>query len=330
MSTDFVPELITRPGARPSMSDERRHILRYNTRRGVSNAETSEQQAARYFAASTRNHEMTILHDDGVYRHIRCAAPGTGIWSWNLVTWPGHLAIGGDLESFTFSREHDMFDFFRLHGEGINPRYWAEKITNHDARKATRKFDERKATRAVVEEFLAQRHHIDGPAADAWLDLRLHVIDEIHSFDESLFHDAVNGWGCDGFEFTDTYEWDVQDWNCHYLYACHAIAWGVAKYREAKAEQRQAQERLARNPQAVAAIDNYFRNPEDVVADAARHTAGRDAHGNIRLDSGRSLLVAHAAATRDEVQGWHDRATDDRRRRQYAAALALFDREAAA
>lgn len=235
MSTDFVPQFIPRPGttvhpAKPPMTEERRSVLRYATRRSKSNAESAEAHAARQFVAEVRDHEMTILHDDGVYRHVRFAKPGTGLWSWSLTTWPGHLHIGGDLESFTFAREHDMFEFFNW-GRGINPHYWAEKITNRAASQATRMFSTEKATSATVQEFLALRHYVDGPAAEAWDDLRYRVLDEIQNFDESLFQDAVYRWSYDGFEFTDTYEWDTQDWDHHYLIACHAIAWGIARYR---------------------------------------------------------------------------------------------------
>ncbi|CCW14645.1 hypothetical protein [Rhodococcus aetherivorans] len=239
MSIDFIPEPIARPGtrratpAKRTMTAERRAMLRRITRRHLSHAEPAEQYAARQFAAETSDHEMTVLHDDGVYRHVRFAKPGTGIWSWTLTTWPGHLCIDGDLESFTFSREHDMFEFFACDGARINPHYWAEKITNHAARRGTHAFSESKAVSAVVQDFLAQRHYVDGPTADAWLDLRNQVIDEIHTYDSSLFHEAVNRWNYDGYHFTDTYEWDVSDWDHHYLIACHAIAWGIAKYRKA-------------------------------------------------------------------------------------------------
>lgn len=62
----------------------------------------------------------------------------------------------------------------------------------------------------------------------------------------------------------------------------------------------------------------------------ADQTAGRDAKGDIRLNEGRGALVANATNTRADVQGWFDRSQPGRFRDQYAAALALFDREAAA
>jgi hypothetical protein len=115
-------------------------------------------------------HEMTVLQDDGgVYRHLRFRHPGTVIYSFNLITWPGHLAIAGDCGAFMFARTHDMFEFFEASTNGaINPHYWSEKLTaprQHGVRKVRR-------DRAV---------------------------------------------------------YDYQ-----FLWCCHAIVWGIAKYREAQ------------------------------------------------------------------------------------------------
>lgn len=192
-----------------------------------------EEHAARMFAVSTTDHEMTVLHDDGVYRHIRFAKPGTGIWSWDLVTWPGHLCIDGDLESFTFAREHDMFGFFALHGGRVNPHYWAEKITNRSVR--TRVYEPEIAKATAVREFLEQRHWRDEPTTPAWADFRDEVLDEYVLGDEGLFREASHRWSFGPWRFEDSYEWDLREWDHHYLIACHAIAWGISQYRFAKA-----------------------------------------------------------------------------------------------
>ena len=78
------------------------------------------------FVSDTDEHQMTILHDDGVYRHLRFKAPGTRFYWFDLVTWPGHLSITGDMGAFTFARVQDMFTFF--YGHDINPGYWGEKV----------------------------------------------------------------------------------------------------------------------------------------------------------------------------------------------------------
>lgn len=79
------------------------------------------------FNTHTAEHVMTVLRDDGLYRHLRFGKPGTGMYQFDLVTWPGYLAITGDIGTYTFSRLPDMFDFFTGY---INHGYWAEKLKN--------------------------------------------------------------------------------------------------------------------------------------------------------------------------------------------------------
>lgn len=94
------------------------------------------------FTEQTTEHELHIIHDDGLYKHLRVQAPGTRMWSWDITTWPGHLATSGDIaDGFMFTRELDMIGFFTLghggrgrdsyHSDGapsIDVRYWAEKL----------------------------------------------------------------------------------------------------------------------------------------------------------------------------------------------------------
>src|ERR1700722_8964450 len=77
---------------------------------------------------------MTVLHDDGLYRHLRFirmveqedgSRKPTSFYWFDVITWPGCLTINGDMETFTFSRVTDMLEFFR--GHEPNYGYWAEK-----------------------------------------------------------------------------------------------------------------------------------------------------------------------------------------------------------
>jgi len=89
-------------------------------------------EIAARFARDTARHEMTVLHDDGLYRHLRFSSNsrGYGEYWFDLITWPGCLTIRGDYgDAYTFTRLRDMFEFFR--GKGINPHYWSEKLDNH-------------------------------------------------------------------------------------------------------------------------------------------------------------------------------------------------------
>lgn len=101
--------------------------------------ENAAARAWKTFHEESAEHVLTVLHDDGLYRHLRMAAPGPRMWSWDIVTWPGHLATSGDIaDGYTFSREPDMIGFFGQ-PKGLRPyfsdgapsidfRYWAEKL----------------------------------------------------------------------------------------------------------------------------------------------------------------------------------------------------------
>lgn len=91
------------------------------------------------FTENASEHELNILRDDGVYRHVRMNKPGTRMWGWDITTWPGHLATSGDIaDGFMFTRTHDMFGFFNVpehkiayYSDGapsIDLRYWAQKL----------------------------------------------------------------------------------------------------------------------------------------------------------------------------------------------------------
>lgn len=142
------------------------------------------------FLRETQGHRLTVLHEDGVYRHLRVQAPGTRMWSWDITTWPGHLATSGDIaDGHMFAREYDMLDFFASAGRGddgyysdgapsIDVRYWAEKLCggrSHDVKS----FSER--------EFLSQvRDHLDeheelGTEARADRDAKITLIKRIHN-----------------------------------------------------------------------------------------------------------------------------------------------------
>lgn len=103
------------------------------------------RRSAEMFARDVAGHQMAILHEDGLYRHVRFARPNTGMYHFDLITWPGYLTICGDLESYTFRRLDDMFEFFRTKSgwnhDTINPHYWSEKLAN-GGRDSVRKYDE--------------------------------------------------------------------------------------------------------------------------------------------------------------------------------------------
>jgi hypothetical protein len=191
--------------------------------------------ARRQFESEIGEHELTIFHDDGVYRHIRLAKPGTGIWHWDIITWPGHLATAGDIaDGYQFARIHDMFDFFHRIEEPwrINPTYWHEKMPA-DLRAGATKFSPEKFE-AHVRERVAEMDDLTEAERTELLDALGDEVFGIEDYAASV-QALEGGWAVgDGkrVEFTDT--WDdgpFEDWDHHFLLALFAIVWGIEKYR---------------------------------------------------------------------------------------------------
>lgn len=188
----------------------------------------AEDHALTRFEADTVDHELTVLQDDGVYRHLRFAAPGSSIHSYNLVTWPGYLAIVGDAGDYVFRRLTDMFQFFEQFTATINPGYWAEKLV---APRSAERFSE-EAFRARVQEWLADT--CEGLSAAEGVSLRaevwLQVLDGV--YDEHEAHSRLQQFAYRGHRIDDAWEWNLNEFDPRFLWCCWAIAHGVADYRD--------------------------------------------------------------------------------------------------
>lgn len=195
------------------------------------------------FLRETADHVMTIAHDDGLYRHLKFRHTGkcySGYYWFDLITVPGALIFQGDGDSYVFSRMPDMFEFFRSPVGQINPHYWGEKLTSR-RRDEAKSYDEdlfrQQVSEAVAEAmesgdlpgladavrrdvFEDGEIHYEQGARQALEDFKFYL-DESDRYDYNKRPDFV---------FVDTYEWDLKTWDWWFLWACHAIVWGIAKY----------------------------------------------------------------------------------------------------
>lgn len=209
---------------------------------------------------STREHQMTVLRDDGLYRHIRFAKPGTSIWRFDLVTWPGHLVITGDLEDFHFARIPDMFEFFRSPVGYINEHYWSEKLCGPQR---SMSYSPELFRKYVFEYFWENRDYYEPPSqrrvdntrslfgdrpastidseasyrskTELWRAIREELLRYADDYDETAAHMALQDFRHGTFDFTDTYEWELKDYDFHFRLSLHAIVWGINRYDAAKA-----------------------------------------------------------------------------------------------
>lgn len=188
---------------------------------------SDRRDIAERFQRETANHQMTILHDDGLYRHVRFRNPQTSCYWFDLITWPGCLAIRGDVDGYMFTRDTDMFQFFRSDNGRINPHYWSEKTEG--GRRACKSYSSEYAKAQVLEEV---RDWGQERPPGLFLAIQRDIFDHIYFEDEA--REAIQRFDYQGLSFSDVWEWDLHDYDWSFLWACHAIVWGIAQYDAAK------------------------------------------------------------------------------------------------
>jgi hypothetical protein len=206
-----------------------------------------EQQVAKAFAADVANHRLIVRHDQGLYRHLVFEQPEH---SWNdrfeLITVPGSLTITGDRGAHTFRRMPDMFQFFRSNGNdhGINPTYWAEKLP--DGGRSVKVYSEhamnwhlKDMLRDLAEEYRRElvewrAEGGDKPELPKVLRQARELVGDYR--DEISFRQGADDLRRELESIDaayDTWEWDLDDWDYHFLHNLHAIAWGIRQYDRA-------------------------------------------------------------------------------------------------
>ncbi len=202
------------------------------------------------FKYDVYEHQMTIELDQGVHRSILFKNPRTFAYHFWLVTWPGHLAISGDMGDYTFSRLRDMFEFFRHAGpaydrtDRINEGYWAEKLGAVDKHGGVEQLSEKKFKQAVLECFerwtfedAEQKARSLAYLNDDWDGLLgcppQNLSDAMH---------AVGNYQCPvtGQRFGHYWDHNVSEYSFHLVWCMHAIQWGIKRYDLVKEGRTQA------------------------------------------------------------------------------------------
>jgi hypothetical protein len=180
------------------------------------------------FAEDTANHQMTVLLDQGVYRHLRFKAPGTSFEWFEVLTSPGLLTINGDMGTFTFSRLEDMFEFFKRADGGINAHYWTQKCTAYSD--PVREYSPRIFRQVISEAATEQLEDEEGQSREEALGtLEDEVLRHADAGEEEA-RAALDGFEHGVLEFSDSWEYDFRDYNFRYLWCLHAIVHGINQY----------------------------------------------------------------------------------------------------
>jgi hypothetical protein len=213
----------------------------------------NNQPTEESFLKDVAEHKMEILLDQGVYRHVRFARPGTNCYSFNLITGPGFLLYRGDMGCFEFERCRDMFGFFRP-SEGdlayhkskgrnipINLQYWSEKLEAAEKNEGFKHFSDDVFRRNVIEGFKSYAYDMNRQDRKALKDkireeLFCDFDDERDAFCAAIDFEFTDSKGKRRHPFQDFWEHDCKEYNYHFVWCCYAIVWGIMQYDQAKAE----------------------------------------------------------------------------------------------
>lgn len=183
------------------------------------------------FLECVKDHEMKIIRDDGIYRHIRFKKPKNINQYFDLITWPGCLCYTGDMGTYVFNRLEDMFEFFRQPDEqGISFGYWAEKCIARD-RDEIRVYNSELAKERINEWFKDQG--CDVIPTEVSEEIASEVL--YHIDDERALRDAIDDFKYEDdkgeiWEFTDFWETNLDVYTVYFLWCCYALQWGIQKY----------------------------------------------------------------------------------------------------
>jgi len=195
----------------------------------MSNYECTEES----FLDDIKNHEMKIIHDEGVYRHIRFKDPEDSCYWFDITTFPGHLTISGDMGCYVFSRTQDMFNFFGLSKDDfnykkdatlqINVGYWHEKLQAVSTTDSLKSYDEDYA-KQIIREYFEDHPEIAERFIESEIDMG-----EVWSTES--FYAACQRFDEDGHQIDCCDLREPEIYNYRSIWVLYAIAWAIKKYR---------------------------------------------------------------------------------------------------
>ncbi len=188
----------------------------------------NEQPKQDRFLNDIANHSMSIVRDDGVYRHLVFSNNGSSVFRFELITWPGYLAYTGDMGAFVFSRLNDMFEFFRNGRGEINPSYWAEKVVAENRHDGIEKFS--------IDEFRenvlgSTRSHLSLTDDEEIPEEIMEEIEPLLSAEDWI--DAIcsiRDFRSDKIDFNDWWEFNNNRYSYSFIWCCRALVWAIDTY----------------------------------------------------------------------------------------------------
>lgn len=187
------------------------------------------------FLRDVANHKLTILRNDGLYRHFRMSN-GSSFYQYDVITFPGHLIFTGDLGTFVYARIDDMFQFFRGRhlASHIDLRYLAEKCIAEDKPDGVRRFADEDEFIAIARDIVAELLDTDDDfdqeqIVDAMARIGDHArLRETHDERFRGFCDTCRGRALS--DDPEAYYGRFELYTGRFVIAAFAIPWGIEQF----------------------------------------------------------------------------------------------------
>lgn len=197
------------------------------------------------FARDIKNHRMTVLHFEPPYVHLMFSRPDSGCYRFDLISAPWQMIMTGDMGTWVFSRERDMWDFFKTNAKMdekylFDAHYWLQKCDAID-RNGAEHFSFEKLIANVVEQ-IGEDDRLSEDAKDELISsLEAYEGDSRQSVLEFLDgYEIADSKGCGHFRPFAQPDIPATVYTFGFLWACYAIAWGVKQYHLAFTEAKEA------------------------------------------------------------------------------------------
>lgn len=199
------------------------------------------------FTSEVRDHKMTVLHHDGVYRHLRFMDPRNSAYWFELHTGPHFLLFRGDGESYVFSNgDQDIFRSFRhsIHNNGSlrpDPGYWTQKLASAEQAEKWEQETFQEDLEAQIT-YMVEAEIVSKENEQRFRDeVESHLMyEDLHSADLAVKCLMEFEFDADESDpevradtlFEECWEWVTKctEYDWWYLWALHGILWGVRQY----------------------------------------------------------------------------------------------------
>lgn len=164
-----------------------------------------------------------------MHRHLSCSNGGSWHQRFDVVSYPGHLVFSGDMGSFIFRRETDMFAWFHSATiEWLSADYVGQKVQAGQGKEFSPGVF-REVVNTIRDDWAECGYDDQYPEEFA------EAFDEdgyAHITFKEETHEFLRGLSVGPHEKTEWYEYDLDGYTFQFIWALRAMRWAISTYYE--------------------------------------------------------------------------------------------------